>query len=160
VQQVPEETTKSRTLQGGSCVTRLPRVRASSLSHRTCLPTLQSLKCLALSRTGRQDDEIEAHALLDEMVATRPTDQQILGPLSHAIRTLNRRKILSRDACFLQGLTFPRVRATAFDAVALFDDAYKKAPQDEELGAQAFMSHVRVGNWKAAQVRPSIRSVA
>ena len=59
----------------------------------------------------------------------------------------------------LQGLTFPRVRATAFDAVALFDDAYKKAPQDEELGAQAFMSHVRVGNWKAAQVRPSMRSV-
>lgn len=34
----------------------------------------------------------------------------------------------------------------------MFEDAFKKQPANEELGAQTFMSHIRVGSWKNAQV--------
>jgi N-terminal acetyltransferase B complex non-catalytic subunit len=34
---------------------------------------------------------------------------------------------------------------------AMFEAAYKKFPQNEEYGAQAFMANVRLGNWKGAQ---------
>ncbi|KAH7096936.1 N-acetyltransferase B complex non catalytic subunit-domain-containing protein [Auriculariales sp. MPI-PUGE-AT-0066] len=90
----------------------------------------RALKCLALSRTGRADDEAEAHTLVEELIREKPTDQVVLGPLSHALRQLNR----------------------PFDALSMFDAAYKQAPGDEELGAQAFMANVRVGHWKAAQL--------
>ena len=34
----------------------------------------------------------------------------------------------------------------------MFEDAFKKQPHNEELGAQTFMSMIRVGSWKSAQV--------
>ena len=35
--------------------------------------------------------------------------------------------------------------------VAMYEDAYRQQPSNEELGSQAFMANVRIGNWKAAQ---------
>lgn len=37
------------------------------------------------------------------------------------------------------------------DMVAMFDNAYKQQPTNEELGAQTFFANVRTGNWKVAQ---------
>lgn len=51
----------------------------------------KALKVLALARNGRADDEAEAHALLDEVLATRPADETVVGIASHALRALNRR---------------------------------------------------------------------
>lgn len=45
--------------------------------------------------------------------------------------------------------------------VVMYEDAYKQQPGNEELGSQAFMANVRIGNWKAAQqVRVCHRSDA
>lgn len=33
----------------------------------------------------------------------------------------------------------------------MYDEAYKKQPGDEELGAQTFMANAKIGNWKVAQ---------
>lgn len=33
----------------------------------------------------------------------------------------------------------------------MYEDAYKQQPSNEELGSQAFMANVRIGNWKSAQ---------
>ena len=33
----------------------------------------------------------------------------------------------------------------------MFEEAYKKQPQHEDLGVQTFFAIVRTGNWKAAQ---------
>ena len=35
--------------------------------------------------------------------------------------------------------------------IAMFDNAYKQQPTNEELGAQTFFANVRTGNWKVAQ---------
>jgi len=37
------------------------------------------------------------------------------------------------------------------DMITMFEEAYKKQPQHEELGMQTFFAIVRTGNWKAAQ---------
>lgn len=37
------------------------------------------------------------------------------------------------------------------DMVTMFDEAYRKVPNNEELGAQDFFANVRTGNWKSAQ---------
>ena len=33
----------------------------------------------------------------------------------------------------------------------MFENAYRKQPANEELGAQTFFANVRTGNWKSAQ---------
>jgi hypothetical protein len=33
----------------------------------------------------------------------------------------------------------------------MYDEAYKKQPGNEELGAQTFMANAKIGNWKVAQ---------
>ena len=45
------------------------------------------------------------------------------------------------------------------DNVAMFEDAYKRQPQNEELAMQTFFAQLRTGNWKASQ-QVSIRAVA
>jgi hypothetical protein len=40
---------------------------------------------------------------------------------------------------------------TEKDMVAMFEDAFKQQPNNEELGAQTFFANVRATNWKAAQ---------
>jgi len=44
------------------------------------------------------------------------------------------------------------------DMVAMFEDAYKQQPNNEELGAQTFFANVRATNWKAAQQASSFSS--
>ena len=41
--------------------------------------------------------------------------------------------------------------AADMDMVAMYEDAYKQQPGNEELGSQTFFANVRIGNWKAAQ---------
>ena len=49
--------------------------------------------------------------------------------------------------------------AVDMDMVAMYEDAYKQQPGNEELGTQTFFANVRIGNWKAAQqVSPSFVS--
>ena len=49
--------------------------------------------------------------------------------------------------------------AVDMDMVAMYEDAYKQQPANEELGTQTFFANVRIGNWKAAQqVSPSFVS--
>ena len=44
----------------------------------------------------------------------------------------------------------------------MYDEAFKKQPGNEELGAQTFMANAKISNWKAAQqvsfVLPSLLS--
>jgi N-terminal acetyltransferase B complex non-catalytic subunit len=35
--------------------------------------------------------------------------------------------------------------------ITMFDEAYKRQPNNEDLGVQTFFANVRTGNWKAAQ---------
>ncbi len=37
------------------------------------------------------------------------------------------------------------------DTVVMFEEAFKKEPTNEDLGAQTFLSNVRAGHWKSAQ---------
>ena len=49
----------------------------------------------------------------------------------------------------------PAFNVTGFiadtDMVVMFDEAYRRQPNNEELGAQDFFANVRTGNWKSAQ---------
>ena len=71
----------------------------------------------------------EAIQLCDEIVASRPTDEDVLSALTHVLRHLERHE----------------------DIITLYDLAFKKHPQNEDLGTQAFMAMVRIGQWKTAQ---------
>jgi len=44
------------------------------------------------------------------------------------------------------------------DMVTMFEEAYKKQPTNEDLGAQTFFANVRASNWKSAH-QVSILSV-
>lgn len=33
----------------------------------------------------------------------------------------------------------------------MYDEAYKKQPNNEELGAQTFVANAKISNWKVAQ---------
>lgn len=37
------------------------------------------------------------------------------------------------------------------DVTAMYDEAFKKQPGNEELGAQTFMANAKISNWKTAQ---------
>jgi len=65
----------------------------------------------------------------DEVLAAKPTDESTLAAMMHVLRGLGRHT----------------------DMVAMYEDAYKQQPINEELGTQAFMANLRIGNWKAAQ---------
>ncbi|CAE6517233.1 unnamed protein product [Rhizoctonia solani] len=87
---------------------------------------IKSLKALALIRAGKLEECI---ALADQLVEAKPTDENVLSTLSHVLRALDRPQ----------------------DVVNLYDDAYKKYPNNEELGCQAFIAMVKMGSWKTAQ---------
>lgn len=43
-------------------------------------------------------------------------------------------------------------QGAATEITVMWEEAYKKQPTNEELGVQTFMSMIRVGSWKSAQV--------
>lgn len=49
------------------------------------------------------------------------------------------------------GLWLLTRRFADIDMIAMFENAYKQQPNNEELGAQTFFANVRTGNWKTAQ---------
>ncbi|KAJ1309542.1 hypothetical protein OPQ81_006315 [Rhizoctonia solani] len=87
---------------------------------------IKSLKALALIRAGKLEECI---TLADQLVAAKPTDENVLSTLSHVLRALDRPQ----------------------DVVNLYDDAYKQHPNNEELGCQAFIAMAKMGAWKSAQ---------
>ncbi|KAG8891705.1 hypothetical protein FRC00_013243, partial [Tulasnella sp. 408] len=86
-----------------------------------------ALKSLALLRANKAEEAIQ---LCDEILASKPTDDTVLGIMQHVLKHLDRTP----------------------EITAMFEDAFKKQPGNEELGAQTFMSHIRVGSWKNAQI--------
>ncbi|KIO20263.1 hypothetical protein M407DRAFT_30110 [Tulasnella calospora MUT 4182] len=89
--------------------------------------TIRALKSLALLRANKAEEAIQ---LCDEILASKPTDDTVLGIMQHVLKHLDRTP----------------------EITAMFEDAFKKQPGNEELGAQTFMSHIRVGSWKSAQL--------
>ncbi|KAG8881321.1 hypothetical protein FRB97_009663 [Tulasnella sp. 331] len=89
--------------------------------------TIRALKSLALLRSNKVEESVQ---ICDELLASKPTDESVLGVLSHVLKNMER----------------------APDISAMYEEAYKKQPQNEELAVQTFMALVRVGSWKTAQV--------
>ncbi|KAH9935019.1 N-acetyltransferase B complex non catalytic subunit-domain-containing protein [Fomitopsis serialis] len=87
---------------------------------------VKALKALALVRSQKVEESL---MVCDEVLAAKPTDESTLAAMMHVLRGLGRHT----------------------DMVAMYEDAYKQHPTNEELGTQAFMANVRIGNWKAAQ---------
>ncbi|EJD43211.1 hypothetical protein AURDEDRAFT_114786 [Auricularia subglabra TFB-10046 SS5] len=90
----------------------------------------KALKCFALTRTNRLEEHAEADVLADQVLAARPSDPATLGLMQHTLNALNK----------------------PIETIGMFEEAYKQHPQDEELGAQAFMANIKLGNWKPAQL--------
>nr|VWO98683.1 MAPKK kinase Kpp4 [Ganoderma boninense] len=87
---------------------------------------VKALKALALVRSQKVEESL---ILCDEVLALKPTDDSTLTAMMHVLRGLGRH----------------------MDMVAMYEDAYKQQPGNEELGTQTFFANVRIGNWKAAQ---------
>ncbi|EGN93256.1 hypothetical protein SERLA73DRAFT_172175 [Serpula lacrymans var. lacrymans S7.3] len=87
---------------------------------------LMALKALGLVRLQKVE---ESMMLCDEVLATKTTDDSTLSIMTHVLRGLGR----------------------FTDMIAMFDDAFKRQPHNEELGAQTFFANIRTTNWKAAQ---------
>ena len=102
------------------------------------------MKALALGRNGKLD---EANTICNELLASKPTDEIVLSALSHVLRAIGRRTFFFH----LSGTPVLLSDLLAEDMTAMYDDAFKKKPNNEELGAQTFMANVRVGQWKIAQ---------
>ena len=83
--------------------------------------------------------------LCDEVLALKPTEDATLSAMTHVLRTLGRR------ACLRSIIPASSEAKLDKDMVAMFENAYKKQPINEELGAQTFFANVRTGNWKSAQ---------
>ena len=66
----------------------VPRLSCNSGYYRVFESPFKALKSLALLRNDQID---EALALCDEVVATKPTDEDTLSALYHVLRTLDRR---------------------------------------------------------------------
>ncbi|KZW03671.1 hypothetical protein EXIGLDRAFT_828513 [Exidia glandulosa HHB12029] len=93
-------------------------------------PIYMALKALALVRAGKDEDE--AHALCDELLTLKVTEEHVLTLTERALNELHR----------------------PFDVTVLCDNAYKNAKDSSTalpLGTHAFMAHVKFGNWKGAQ---------
>ncbi|QRV85892.1 phagocyte signaling-impaired protein [Ceratobasidium sp. AG-Ba] len=97
-----------------------------SLKKQPDSSVLKSLKALALIRAGKLEECI---ALTDQIIATKPADESVLNTLAHVLRALDRPQ----------------------DVVALYDEAYKKSSNNEELGCQAFIAMAKVNSWRTAQ---------
>ncbi|KAF7363508.1 Actin cytoskeleton organization protein [Mycena sanguinolenta] len=87
---------------------------------------VKTLKALALVRSQKVEESL---ILCDEVLAAKPTDDAVLTAMMHVLRGLGRHK----------------------DMVTMFEEAYKRQPNNEDLAAQTFFANVRILNWKAAQ---------
>ncbi|THH20680.1 hypothetical protein EW146_g718 [Bondarzewia mesenterica] len=87
---------------------------------------LKALKALALVRSQKVEESL---VLCDEVLAAKPTDDSTLTAMMHVLRGLGRHA----------------------DTVAMFEEAFKRQPLNEDLGMQTFFANIRTGNWKAGQ---------
>ncbi|KAF8965269.1 actin cytoskeleton organization protein [Flammula alnicola] len=86
---------------------------------------IKSLKALALIRSQKVEESL---VLCDEVLEMKPTDDGVLTAMMHVLRGLGRHN----------------------DMVTMFEEAYKKLPANEDLGAQTFFANVRANHWKSA----------
>ncbi|KAF9484719.1 hypothetical protein BDN70DRAFT_825243 [Pholiota conissans] len=86
---------------------------------------LKALKALALIRSQKVEESL---LLCDEVLELKPTDDGVLTAMMHVLRGLGRHN----------------------DMVTMFEEAYKKCPTNEDLGAQTFFANVRANHWKSA----------
>ncbi|KAF8163363.1 actin cytoskeleton organization protein [Crassisporium funariophilum] len=86
---------------------------------------IKSLKALALIRSQKVE---EALVICDEVLESKPTHDGVLTAMMHVLRGLGRHN----------------------DMVTMFEEAYKKQPANEDLGAQTFFANVRASHWKSA----------
>ncbi|KAH8106992.1 actin cytoskeleton organization protein [Cristinia sonorae] len=87
---------------------------------------VKALKALALVRQQKVEESL---VLCDEVLAVKPTDESVLAAMMHVLRNLGRQT----------------------DIIAMYDNAYKQQPHNEDLATHVFIANVRTGNWKAAQ---------
>ncbi|ETW85831.1 hypothetical protein HETIRDRAFT_308984 [Heterobasidion irregulare TC 32-1] len=87
---------------------------------------LKALKALALVRSQKVEESL---ALCDEVLAAKPSDDGTLTAMMHVLRGLGRHA----------------------DTVAMFEEAFKRQPLNEDLGMQTFFANIRTGNWKTGQ---------
>lgn len=105
----------------------------------------QALKSLALLRAGKGEEAVQ---LCDELLAAKPTDETVLGILSHVLKNLERGTCRGLSESPSRNQVLP----AGHEITTMFEEAFKKQPLNEELGAQTFMSMIRVGSWRSAQV--------
>ncbi|KZT51165.1 hypothetical protein CALCODRAFT_503854 [Calocera cornea HHB12733] len=96
------------------------------LKKRPNWDIVKALKALALQRGLKTD---EASALCDEILKNKPSDESTLLALNLTLRPLGRHQ----------------------DIVTLYGDAFNRHPDNEEIGAQAFLAMIKVRSWKTAQ---------
>ena len=100
------------------------------------------MKALALIRSQKVEESL---VLCNEVLESKPTDDGILTAMMHVLRGLGRRMfilgtvILLFSHCCLDN-----------DMVTMYEEAYKKQPGNEDLGAQTFFANVRASHWKSA----------
>ncbi len=94
--------------------------------YRSLTSAIQTLKSLALVRSGRIE---EAGVQCDEILKEHPIEDDVLSALTFTLRHLGRHE----------------------NIVSMYEDAFRRAPHNEELGVQTFFALVRVGSWKTAQ---------
>ncbi|VDB83056.1 unnamed protein product [Peniophora sp. CBMAI 1063] len=88
---------------------------------------VKALKALALVRMQKVEEPM---ALCDEVLAAKPTDEGALSAMSITLRTLGRHA----------------------DSVTMYEEAFKRLPQSEEMAAQTFCAYVRCAKWKNGQL--------
>lgn len=109
------------------------------------------MKALALLRLGKIEDCL---VVCDDVLVQKPTDDAVLTALSLVLRGLGRSEYrlspprVSFDADSLSLSS----HATDQELMAMFEEAYKGQPQNEELGQQTFFSNTRAQHWKNAQM--------
>lgn len=103
------------------------------------------MKALALIRSQKVEESL---VLCDEVLEARPTDDAVLTAMMHVLKGLGRRGcLLSPPRCS----SFEDFRLDN-DLVTMFEEAFKKVPTNEEMGAQTFFANIRTANWKSGQL--------
>eukprot|EP00741_Cyanophora_paradoxa_P000894 tig00000448_g864.t1 len=104
--------------------------RNNKQAHKLCTQALQKqpnvvilkvLKALAAERLGKRDEALE---LMREAQEAKPTDEQTLNTMMHVFKALGKLE----------------------DALACYEQAWTKNPNDPDIAAQVFFSYVKLGH--------------
>ena len=106
------------------------------------------MKALSLVRLGR--DEEAAH-LCDEVKAEKPSDEVILQTLTMVYKSQSRRMSLARVG-LPNRVTRSQISVIPDDQITqVYESAFQRRPNDEELANHWFMAIVRLKDFKTLQ---------